>query len=159
MAADNLQRRTDPAGLVIAGGLFFLAALVAWNALGGGGGPGYSRIGPNAASFVVAAGLALLGIGTIVAALRGSLPEREPYDLMAVCLILGGLLAMIAILTLGGGFVPGVTLLFALTARAFGRRALVNDIVIGLVLGILIYVGFTKLLSLSLPQGPLEHLL
>jgi putative tricarboxylic transport membrane protein len=60
---------------------------------------------------------------------------------------------------LGGGFIPGITILFAATAAAFGRRAFVIDLGIGFVLAIVVYVLFVKLLTLSLPVGPLERLL
>ena len=52
-----------------------------------------------------------------------------------------------------------MALLFAATARAFGRTAIVTDLVIGLVLAFVVYLMFTKLLTLSLPEGPLERLL
>ena len=53
---------------------------------------------------------------------------------------------------------PAMTLLFAFTARAFGRRALIADLVIGFVLSTLIFLMFNKLLQLALPMGPLERL-
>ena len=49
--------------------------------------------------------------------------------------------------------------LFAATAAAFGRRAIHIDLAIGLVLGTAAYLMFAKLLSLSLPMGPVERLL
>ena len=52
-----------------------------------------------------------------------------------------------------------MTVLFAATARAFGRRALATDVAIGFVTGVVIYLVFTKLLTLGLPQGPLERLI
>jgi putative tricarboxylic transport membrane protein len=59
----------------------------------------------------------------------------------------------------GGGFVLAMALLFAATARGFGRRALLVDLLIGLALGLVVYLMFTKLLTLALPQGPLERLI
>jgi putative tricarboxylic transport membrane protein len=49
--------------------------------------------------------------------------------------------------------------LFAATATAFGRRAIHIDLAIGLVLAIVVFLLFDKLLTLSLPAGPLERLL
>ncbi|MDJ1159833.1 tripartite tricarboxylate transporter TctB family protein [Chelatococcus sp. SYSU_G07232] len=151
-------RRPDWAALLIAVGLLALAGVVAWSASAATAGPGYARIGPNAASYVVAAGLAILGLATVVAAFRGDIPKPEAFDPMAVCLILAGLLSLIGVISVGGGFIIAVTLLFALTARAFGRAAFLTDLGIGAALGLIAYLGFTRLLSLSLPQGPLEHL-
>ena len=41
---------------------------------------------------------------------------------------------------------------------AFGRRAFLTDLLIGAVIAVLIYLLFGKLLTLSLPAGPLENL-
>jgi putative tricarboxylic transport membrane protein len=116
-------------------------------------------IGPEAMPTVVAAGLALLGLGHLVTAFRGAPPPHGAVDLTAVLLILGGLAALMIVMALGGGFIAGTALLFAATATAFGRRAPVTDLAIGLALGAVVYLLFVKLLSLSLPMGPLERLL
>jgi putative tricarboxylic transport membrane protein len=108
---------------------------------------------------VIAAGLALLALGNLIMGLRGDLPPREPSDLKAIALILGGLVALIACIGIGGGFIPAIAMLFAATSAAFGRKAPLTDIAIGLVLGAVIYLAFDKLLTLSLPAGPLERLL
>jgi putative tricarboxylic transport membrane protein len=109
--------------------------------------------------YVVATGTALLAIGNFVLAWRGDFPEREDYDAKAIILILGGLAALIAIIGLGGGFIPATAVLFAATAKAFGRRAVLVDLAIGLVLAIAVYLLFDKLLTLALPAGPIERLL
>ena len=66
--------------------------------------------------------------------------------------------AVIVLIGIGGGFIPAVTVLFAATAAAFGRRAVLTDLAIGFVLGTAAYLMFSRLLSLSLPMGPLERL-
>ena len=66
---------------------------------------------------------------------------------------------MIAIIGLGGGFIPAMTVLFAATATAFGRRAFLTDFILGFVIAIVIYLVFSKLLTLGLPAGPLEQFL
>jgi hypothetical protein len=151
-------RRGDPAGFVIAAGLLALAGAVARDAMGMGAVSSYAGIGPSAASWTVAAGLAALAVGTIVSAVRGRIPVPEQSDNAAVLTILAGIAAMIATISIGGGFILAMALLFGLTARGFGRRALATDLGIGVVLGLLVYLGFTKLLALSLPQGPIERL-
>jgi putative tricarboxylic transport membrane protein len=150
-------RRPDHAGLAIAAILMALAALLYWdmtslqlNAVYG--------VGPKAMPIVVATGLLLLGIGNAVLAFRGGLPERESIDFSAIALILGGLAALIALIALGGGFIPATAVLFAAVARAFGRRAFLMDLAIGFVLGLGTYLLFAKLLALTLPTGPLERL-
>ena len=59
---------------------------------------------------------------------------------------------------MNGGFIPATTVLFAATAAAFGRRAILTDLAIGFVLSVVVYLMFSKVLSLSLPAGPIERL-
>ena len=92
-------------------------------------------------------------------AFRGEFPEREQAAHLPIVLILGGLAAVIVLIGIGGGFIPAITILFAATAAAFGRRAILVDLAIGFVLGTGAYLMFAKLLSLSLPMGPIERLL
>jgi putative tricarboxylic transport membrane protein len=150
--------RPDRAGLVIAGVLLLLAAVIFWDTANLQLAPTYG-VGPKAMPYVVAIGLSLLAIGNALLAWRGDFPERDEFDPQALVLILGGLAALIAIIGLGGGFIVATAILFAATARAFGRRALHIDLGIGLVLGVAVYVLFDKLLTLSLPAGPIERLI
>jgi len=153
----SASRRVDPAGIVIAVVLAGLAAVLVWDASQLQSNNPYG-MGPHVMPVVIAAGLGILAIGNLVEALRGHLPARESADPKAVWLILGGLGLLIAIIGLGGGFIPATTALFATTATAFGRRAILTDLAIGFVLTTLIYLAFSRLLTLSLPAGPLERL-
>ncbi|MBM6594629.1 tripartite tricarboxylate transporter TctB family protein [Microvirga pudoricolor] len=152
------SRRPDVAGLAIAFILLALAGLIWWdlsrlqlNAVYG--------VGPKAMPMVVAAGLGILAIGNAIAAFRGDLPERESLQWQPIILIIGGLAVMMGFIHFGVGFILATTVLFAATAAAFGRRAFLVDLAIGFVLGLIIYVVFSKLLALSLPMGPIERLL
>jgi putative tricarboxylic transport membrane protein len=155
---ESQQRRVDPAGIVVAVLLAVLAAIILYDMSTLQISQTYG-VGPKAMPIVVATGLGLLSIGNLVLALRGAFPEREQAAQMPIVWILGGLLAVIALIGLGGGFIPAMAILFAATATAFGRRAIVTDLGIGAVLGIVVYLVFAKLLSLSLPSGPIEWLL
>lgn len=155
---DNPASHPDVAGFVIGAVLLVLAAVIAWDAMSLQLAATYG-LGPKAMPYVVATGLAVLAVCNLVMAWRGGFPEREAFDLGAVALILGGLAAMIAIIGLGGGFVAATAILFTATAAAFGRRAVHVDLAIGFVLGVAVYLMFDKLLTLSLPAGPLERLL
>lgn len=153
----SASRRVDPAGIVIAVVLAGLAAVLVWDASQLQSNNPYG-MGPHVMPVVIAAGLGILAIGNLVEALRGHLPARESADPKAVWLILGGLGLLIAIIGLGGGFIPATTVLFVATATAFGRRAILTDLAIGFGLTTLIYLAFSRLLTLSLPAGPLERL-
>jgi putative tricarboxylic transport membrane protein len=151
------SRRVDPAGVVIALALAAAAVVLMWDASQLQSNNPYG-MGPHVMPVVIAAGLGILAIGNLVEAWRGDLPARESADPKAVWLILGGLGLLIAIIGFGGGFILATTALFVTTATAFGRRAILTDLAIGLVLTTLIYLAFSRLLTLSLPAGPLERL-
>jgi len=152
------SRRVDSAGVVIAIALAAVAAVLVWDASQLQSNNPYG-MGPHVMPVLIAIGLGILAIGNLIEALRGNLPARESADAKAVWLILGGLALLIAIIGLGGGFILATTVLFVTTATAFGRRAVLTDLAIGLVLTTLIYLAFDRLLTLSLPAGPLERLL
>jgi putative tricarboxylic transport membrane protein len=152
------QRRIDVAGLIIALILLGLAGLVWWDMTKLQILSPYD-LGPKVMPVVVSACLTLLAVGNGIGALRGDLPARDSLDWKPIILILGGLASLIVLIGLGLGFMIGTALLFATTSTAFGRRAFVTDLVIGAVLAVFIYLLFAKLLTLSLPAGPLERLL
>ena len=125
-------------------------------------------VGPTAAMRIVAVLLAVLGVAHFVAAfrLRRALRERQSHELdelltnrVALAWVLGGLVGMIVVLQVGGGFILGAGWLFVATARAFGQRIRIASPVAGFVLAFLVFAFFTKALSLSLPAGPLERVL
>jgi putative tricarboxylic transport membrane protein len=152
------HRRADPAGIVVAALLAVLAGLIIYDMTTLTITQTYG-VGPKAMPIVVATGLILLAIGNLVLAFRHGFPERETPAHLPIVLILGGLVAVIVLIGIGGGFILSMTILFAATATAFGRRAIPMDLAIGFVLGLGVYLMFSKLLSLSLPTGPLERLL
>lgn len=149
-------RRVDPAGLVAGAALLVVAGILAVDAQRLP--PSTYGLGPAAMNYVIAIGLVALAIGNAISAWTGGMPAREPADNAAIFLILGGLAGLIVIIGVGGGFIPAVAVLFAATATAMGRRKIAADLAIGLVLGLFIYLMFAKLLSLSLPAGPIENL-
>lgn len=159
---DNAARpdttRPDIAGLIIAAALLVVAAVVLWDTAGLTLNPLYG-IGPKAMPYVIAAGLAILALANAAMAWTGGLPARESFDAKALILILGGFALLIAIIAFGGGFIPATAILFAATAAAFGRRAFHIDLAVGAALAVAVFLLFDKLLTLSLPAGPIERLL
>jgi putative tricarboxylic transport membrane protein len=160
LSISSVEHRThvDVAGIVIALLLLGLAGLVWWDMTKLQLLSPYD-VGPKAMPVIVSAGLALLAVGNGISAFRGDLPARDSLDWRPIILILGGLACLITLIALGGGFMIGTAVLFAATSAAFGRRALLTDLLIGAVIAVVVYLLFAKLLALSLPAGPLEHLL
>jgi putative tricarboxylic transport membrane protein len=154
----SASRRVDTAGVVIAVALAALAGVLVWDSRQLQTATMYG-MGPEVMPVVIAVGLGILAIGNLFDALRGNLPARESADPRAVLLILGGLALLIAIIGFGGGFILATSALFVTTSTAFGRRAILVDSAIALVMTTLIYLAFDRLLTLSLPAGPLERLL
>jgi len=151
------KRRADKRALAVGLALFVFAALV-WRDAAAQTLSATYGIGPAAMPYVVATALAALGLGHIVVAFREGLPVPEHADGVAIGWIALGLVALLLCIALGAGFILAATILFAATARAFGRRALLVDAAIGFGLGVAIHLLFSKLLTLSLPAGPLERL-
>jgi putative tricarboxylic transport membrane protein len=156
----RVQPRThiDVAGLVIALLLLVFAGMLWWDMTKLQILSPYD-LGPKVMPIVVSIGLTLLAIGNGICALQGNLPPRDSLDWKPIILILGGLACLIALIAVGGGFMIGTAILFATTSAAFGRRAFLSDLLIGAAIAVFVYLLFGKLLTLSLPAGPLEHLL
>jgi putative tricarboxylic transport membrane protein len=152
------SRRPFGPALIVAAALFAAAGVIVFDATRIEITSTYG-VGPTAVPYLIAAGLAILGTAHVVMAWRGVWPVPEPDDLPPIFIILGGFAALIALIGLGGGFIPATAILFAATATAFGRRAILTDLAIGLVLAIVVFLVFDKLLTLSLPYGPIERLL
>ena len=153
------RARPDRAVLVVAIVLGGLAALVAWDAANLSARVAtYSRIGAEAFPYAIAGILAVLAIGTAIAAFRGTFPEREPLEIGPLGWVVGGLVLQIVILPFVG-FSIATGVMFALVARGFGGKPLWLSIPAGIVLSFILYVLFSKGLQLSLPQGPLERLI
>lgn len=150
-------RRPDGAALVIAVVLAGLAALIFWDVDRLGDVVGYSPVGPATVPQWIAFGLVGLAVWTAVAAFRRDFPEREHQEIAPVAWIIGGLAGQMLLLpTLGFSIATGV--LFAATARAFGKRQLWFSLPIGIAICLAVWLVFALLLQLSLPAGPLERL-
>jgi putative tricarboxylic transport membrane protein len=153
----NKARRPDVAALLLGLALLALAALVAWDASRLGGGATYAQVGPKSFPYVIAGGLALLSVWTLVAAWLGDLPARQPDEVAPILWIVGGLLAQIALLTVAG-FSIATGVMFGLVARGFGERRLWITIPAGILVSLVLFFVFSRGLQLTLPGGPLERL-
>ncbi|RIX99643.1 tripartite tricarboxylate transporter TctB family protein [Aureimonas flava] len=149
-------RRPDRAAFAIGIGLAVLGLLVLLDASQIGGGA-YARIGPATFPILIGCALVVLAGWTMVEAWRGEFPERDHDEFAPIVWIVGGLAAQLLLLTTAG-FSIATGLLFAATARAFGKRRLYMSIPVGILLSLAIWLMFTKILNLALPAGPLERL-
>ena len=152
------ERRPDGAALVIAAILAGIAIVIFWQTSQMRVPPIQQRMGPTVFPYVVATGLFLLAIGTVVSAMRNGFPERSKDDYGPILWIVGGLIGQILLLSTAG-FSIATGVLFAFTAKAFGRGPLWKTIPIGTVFAFLVWFAFAKGLQLSLPTGVLERLL
>ena len=149
-------RRPDRAAFVIAALLAAVAVVVAVDTYNLPEGVAtYSRVGPRAFPYAIAAGLALLAIATALDAWRGAFPGREPDDYRPLAWIVGGLVVQLALVSFAG-FSVATGAVFAATARAFGYRRLWISYPVGVVLSLAIWLAFADGLNLVLPAGAPE---
>jgi putative tricarboxylic transport membrane protein len=154
--------------LAIVGLILLVLAVVIWRDVARMPPAQAVGVGPAAGMRLVSGLLLILALAHGIAAWRvrtkargQALPSGEPAEkanVGALAWALAGLIGMIVVLQLGGGFVIGSTWLFAATAKAFGKPLSIKSVGIGLILAVLVYAFFTEALSLSLPAGPLERL-
>lgn len=152
------QRRRDTAALAVAAGLAVIAGVMLWDSARLADLGGYSGVGPASVPRVVAFGLLGLSVWTVIAALKGDFPERPAQNVPPVLWIVAGLAGQLLLLHVTG-FSIATGVLFAFTARAFGKRNLAMTLPIGIAFAFAVWVVFSQLLMLHLPAGPLEHLL
>ena len=150
-------QRRDMAALLIAAGLAVIGGVMLWDSARLADLGGYSGVGPASMPRVVGGGLILLAVWTAAEALRGDFPERPEQSAGPVLWIVAGLAAQLLLLH-AAGFSVATGVLFALTARAFGKRNLAMTLPVGILFAFAVWVVFSQLLMLHLPAGPLERL-
>jgi putative tricarboxylic transport membrane protein len=151
------KRRPQGAALAIAAVLMAIAAVLIWDASRINSVGGYSPVGPATVPITIGVVLILLGIGTVISSMRDNFPQPERQDLGLVGWVVAGLVGQMLLLNVAG-FSIATGVLFALTARAFGKTNLAFNLAIGVSIALVIYLIFAGLLKLSLPAGPLEKL-
>ena len=132
------------------------------------GNQGYALVGPDMMPIVVGTGLTVLGAWLLTQSLRGGWRNPEPDDPevrgdhpfigSAFLWVLGGLAVQMALMHTAG-FVLAAGGLFLCVARGFGSGRPVRDLVIGLLLGLAVFLFFVRFLNVNLPAGLLRPLL
>jgi putative tricarboxylic transport membrane protein len=117
--------------------------------------PAYSRVGPRAFPFAMAAGMIVLGLFYALESWKGTQTpaEDQAVNLWPIVLISGGII-LDALLMPSLGFILSSTILFVLVATGFGSRRYLRDGLVGLALSAVAYVTFVYGLGLRLPAGP-----
>lgn len=151
------RRRPDAAALAVALLLAGIGALIFWSTARTAPVAQYARIGPTVFPYAIAAAFGLLSLGTAVAAWRGGFPARDTDRYGPLGWIICGLVAQMLLLNIAG-FSVATGILFAATARGFGRGPLWQTIPVGIVFAFVIWFVFSRGLSLTIPEGPLERL-
>ena len=147
------------AGLLIGLGLIAIAAVIAMDAMNMRVPPVHSKVGPRVFPYLVSCGLALSGAAIAWQAWnRSFLVEAQETDWGAVAIVAAGLVLQINLLK-PLGFVPAAIILFMAVTFAFGSRRFLRDGIVAIILAILTYLAFTRLLGLQLPAGILKGLL
>jgi putative tricarboxylic transport membrane protein len=161
-AADDGTAGPRPRTQAAIGAGLLLLALALWLDAARLPPPNVVGVGPSAPMRLVAVLVVVLALAHLVAAWRRralDLPAPQRGNHASLAWVMAALLGLIAVLQLGGGFVLGSAWLFVGTARGFGERISPKSVGIGAVLAALVYLFFTRVLSLALPAGPLERLL
>lgn len=131
-----------------------------------GTGAGYVAVPPSVMPAVVGVGLVALGTLLLLRAtvrpdldLAGHVAsEAAVTDWRTTILTLAALVGYA--LTLGMlGYVLATTWFIPIVARILGSRRPRRDVLVGVVLGIVVYVGFTQFLGVRLPAGLLDPIL
>ncbi|MGV2909469.1 tripartite tricarboxylate transporter TctB family protein [Achromobacter sp. AGC25] len=164
MSGEDLGFRASVSALLSVGTVLFIGAGVLWINADSLPPAGAMGVGPSAALRLVSGLLLVLALAHYVIAWRTRAvqidrSDRLRTDRFALAWGVGGLVAMIAIVALDGGFVVAATVLFVATAKAFGKPIGVMSIGIGLILSVVASLFFTELLTLSLPAGWVESIL
>jgi putative tricarboxylic transport membrane protein len=156
------RKRIAVPELIIGLGVVGFALLALWQTLSIPVSPMYAKVGPTAFPYMTVGGLVLLGSLLILAAIRGgwqSDEEKEtPIDWKGVAFVVAGLLANLVLIK-PLGFTAASVLMFVLVCYGFGSRHPLRDAVIGLVLALVAYFGFAKLLGVNIGAGLVERLL
>ena len=148
--------------LLIGIGLLACAGAVAWQTLAIPVSPLYSKVGPTVFPYIATAGMGILSVLLIVAAVRGGWQpdeEREtPTDWRAMAFVVAGLVANLALIR-PLGFTAASVIMFVLVCYGFGSRRTLRDALTGLILALAAYFGFAKALGVNIGAGFIENLL
>lgn len=149
--------------LAVGIGVVVMAVVMAWQTSEISVAQAYARVGPKVIPYMVAFGLLVLGVLLCIDAWRGGWAhemedEAGEVDWRALGWIGLGLLVNVALIA-WLGFVIASALMFVCVARAFGSTQWRRDVVAAILLCLVAYLGFDKLLGINIGAGILEGIL
>jgi putative tricarboxylic transport membrane protein len=127
---------------------------------------GYSPVGPRGFPLIVSLGLLAVGTlfllrvtvwpdhGLVATAQKEDRTTHWPTPGLLLLLLILYAVALQPI-----GYVLATTVFVPISARILGSGRLRRDVAAGLVLGVVLYVGFTQFLGVRLPAGVLDPIL
>ena len=120
----------------------------------------YAKVGPKIVPWLVTGMLAVLGAALTFHGWRGGWEHDDAGapDYTSLGLMVLGLVLNVALIDVAG-FIIASTVLFALTARAFGSSQGVRDSAIGFALATVAYIGFDRVLGYRIGSGLVERFL
>ena len=146
-------------------GVLALGLLTAWQAAVIPDTPVYAAVGAKLVPWLVAALLTALGVGLCGSALRGGwshtledMQDAPPTNWRALGLLAAGLVVQVALID-WLGFVIASTILYVLVCAAFGSRRVLLNLIIGLIVTVVAYLAFSRLLGVNIGAGVLEGIL
>lgn len=149
--------------LAVGVGVVAIACVMAWQTSEIPVAQAYARVGPKVIPYLVAFGLLVLGFLLCLSAWRGGWAheaEDEPgeIDWRALRWLGLGLLLNVALIA-WLGFIIASALMFVCAARAFGSTLWKRDLIVAVLLCLVAYLGFDKLLGINIGAGILEGIL
>jgi putative tricarboxylic transport membrane protein len=143
-----------------------LGAVTLYDATRVGSGVGYSPVGPAVMPLIVGVGLVVVGLILLARTwirpdtdLLERAEEAERTTDWVTTLRLGGLLLVYALVLAPLGYVLATAALVPAGAWTLGSRRVIRDVIVGVALAIVVYLGFTQFLGVRLPPGLLDPIL
>lgn len=172
-SVEELTEGPEPKGwdrwseLAVAIGVIAVAIIILWLAQDFRV-PRSVRISPKVFPQLVGTGMLLIGVWYVIDIIRtpnrlSAGEDSEDVDITAeadwVTLIFVGLgLTAFALLVEPAGFAIAAAAMFAICSTAMGSKNLVMNVVIGLILGLAVFVVFDSWLGVRLPDGWLAYI-
>lgn len=165
----SVPRRTvDRGELVLAGAVVLLGLLVVWQTSEIRLTPAYSKVGPRVIPYLVGGGLIVIGLWLGVAQLFGRVrsggggaggtegsEDSDPTlatDWRTLGQLVGSLVAYLVLIE-PAGFIVASTVLYTSAAFSMGSHRQARDLMVGLLLATILFLGFSRGLGLHLPAG------